>query len=384
MRIVQIVPYIGAGTGVAGVAWNLENEFRALGHTVESFTMDVARTRPRRPWPRRVFFRALALFRQMVWFSTVGTVRARRFLAARPDAVSICHNAIMAGDVYVNHGVVGAAMRARGRGTWRMLRNPTHAFTFVRDLIRYRSNIHRAVVALSTSEVETLNRVYGQVRPPVTVIPNGVDLDRYHPPTQKERTHARARFRLNDEDRVALFVGHEFDRKGLDVAISALTHAPTVLLLVAGGNIQAIDKARGQAESLGVSDRVMFMGPRSDLPLFFAASDLFVLPSAYEANALVVLEALAAGLPVIATRVGYAPEVIVDGLNGYLVDRDAAQLGDRFEQIAAAGRDAFASQARASAEAHGWKATAERYIALLEPIAAARGGHSVSAPGAPS
>jgi UDP-glucose:(heptosyl)LPS alpha-1,3-glucosyltransferase len=374
MRIVQIVPYIGRGTGVAGVAWNLENEFRSLGHTVESFTMASAGWRPPRRWPRHVFFRALALFRQMVWFSTVGTVRARRFLAERPDAVSICHNAIMAGDVYVNHGVVGAAMRARGRGVWRMVRNPTHAFTFVRDLNRYRSSIHRANVALSPAEVETLNLVYGHVRSPITVIPNGVDLDRYHPPTAGERAHARAQFRLKDEDRVALFVGHEFARKGLEYAISALLHAPTVLLLVAGGNTQAIDSARAHAESIGVAHRVLFMGPRSDLPVFFAASDLFVLPSAYEANALVVLEALAAGLPVIATRVGYAPEVIVDGVNGFLVDRDPVQIGDRFERLADAGREKFSISARGSAEAHGWSASAKRYIALLQPMSDARGG----------
>jgi UDP-glucose:(heptosyl)LPS alpha-1,3-glucosyltransferase len=257
-----------------------------------------------------------------------------------------------------------------------MLRNPTHAFTFVRDLIRYRSSIHRGIVALSPSEVETLNRVYGRVRPPITIIPNGVDLDRFRPPTEEERTHARAQFRLKDEDRVALFVGHEFARKGLEHAISALLHAPTVLLLVAGGNIQAIEDARAHAESVGVAHRVLFMGPRTDLPVFFAASDLFVLPSAYEANALVVLEALAAGLPVIATRVGYAPEVIVDGVNGFLVDRDPAQIGERFQRVADAGREAFSLNARASAEAHGWKATANQYVALLESIAVARGDAS--------
>jgi UDP-glucose:(heptosyl)LPS alpha-1,3-glucosyltransferase len=179
---------------------------------------------------------------------------------------------------------------------------------------------------------------------------------------------------LNDDDRVALFVGHEFSRKGLEYAISALLHAPAVLLLVAGGNVQAIESARGHAESIGVAHRVLFMGPRSDLPIFFAASDMFVLPSAYEANALVVLEALAAGLPVIATRVGYAPDVIVDGVNGFLVDREPAQIGERFEQIAAAGRGAFGRDARATAEAHGWNATAKRYVELLESIAAARAG----------
>jgi UDP-glucose:(heptosyl)LPS alpha-1,3-glucosyltransferase len=385
MHIVQLAPYIGMGSGVAGVAANLEREFRAAGHTVESFTTATAEGlgRPRRTarhLSRNRVIRAFALYRDMVWFTVVGTTRARRYLAERPDAVSICHNALMTGDVYVNHGVVSAAMQARGHGTRRMLSNPTHPFTFVRDLIRYRSGIHRTVVVLSDEEAATLERTYGRVRPEVRVIPNGVDPDRFHPPTPEERAAARAQFHLDDEDRVALFVGHEFGRKGLDVAIAALVHAPTVLLLVVGGNAQhRLDEARADATRLGVAERVLFLGPRLDIPQLFAAADLFVLPSAYEANALVVLEALAAGLPVVATRVGYAPEVIVDGVNGYLVDRDPAQIGDRFEHIAAQPPGSFAGAARASAEGHTWADTARAYLELAERIAAEK----AAAPSAP-
>src|SRR5690606_27247645 len=166
MRIVQIAPVIGPGSGVGGVAYNLEREFTAMGHQVEQFTLLTAGRR-RRPWPKTLFFRALALFRQMVWFSTVGTARARRFLRERPDAVAICHNNIMTGDVYVNHGVVTAAMQARGGAARHMLRNPTHVFTYLRDVVRYRSRAHRAVVALSASDAEALRRTYGRVRPEV-------------------------------------------------------------------------------------------------------------------------------------------------------------------------------------------------------------------------
>lgn len=376
MHIVQLAPHIGVGSGVAGVAANLEREFRAAGHTVESFTtataaaMGARRRRPSRR-PRNRLLRAFALYREMVWFTVVGTARARRFLAERPDAVSICHNALMAGDVYVNHGVVSAAMQARGHGAGRMLSNPTHPFTFVRDLIRYRSGIHRAVVVLSEAEAATLERTYGHVRPEVRAIANGVDLDRFRPPTPPERARAREQFQLDDEDRVALFVGHEFGRKGLDVAIAALVHAPTVLLLVVGGNAQhRLDEARAEAERLGVGERVLFLGSRFDVPQLFAAADLFVLPSAYEANALVVLEALAAGLPVVATRAGYAPEVIVDGSNGYLVDRDPAEIGRRFEEIAALPPGTFTDAARASVEGHSWAHTASAYLELAAQIAA--------------
>ncbi len=369
LHIVQIAPYIGGGSGVAGVAWNLEQHFLAMGHRVERFTTATASRRPQRPWPRHPFFRALALFRKMVWFTTVGTVRARRFLNERADAVVICHNNALIGDVYVNHGVVGAAMRARGSGTWRMVRNPTHAFTFVRDAIRYRNGIHRVVVALSPSEADTLRRVYGRVRPPIEIIPNGVDLERFHPPTPEERAQARAAFHLDDDDRVVLFVGHEFARKGLSFAIDALISAPTVLLLVIGGNATAIEQARAHAREAGVDGRVLFMGTRTDLPVFFAAADAFVLPSAYEANALVVLEALAAGLPVVATRVGFAPDLIIDGSNGYLVERDAAEIGARFEELAAADLAPWRRRARETAEQHGWRTTALQYVDLLQRLA---------------
>ena len=99
-----------------------------------------------------------------------------------------------------------------------------------------------------------------------------------------------------------------------------------------------------------------------------AASDVFILPSAYEANALVVLEALAAGLPVIATRVGYAPEIIEDGTNGFLVEADPAEIALRLEQLVASDRDALAANARASAAGHGWRSTAEKNVALLTDI----------------
>jgi UDP-glucose:(heptosyl)LPS alpha-1,3-glucosyltransferase len=250
-----------------------------------------------------------------------------------------------------------------------MVRNPTHVFTFARDLVRYHGRAHRAIVALSPAQVDVLHRVYGTVRPPVVVIPNGVDLERFRPPTAQERTEARAQFQLDDEDRVVLFVGHEFDRKGLPVVIDALQHATTVLLLVAGGNQQSIAQERAHAERAGVADRVLFMGPRGeDLPLFFAASDMFALPSAYEANALVVLEALASGVPVVATRVGYAPDVIVDGCNGFLVDRDPVEVAQRLEELAGMDLAPLRTAARTTAETHGWRATAERYIELLERL----------------
>lgn len=381
-RIVQIVPFIGPGSGVAGVAWNLEQELRALGATVERFTFDDARRGPARRWPRSQFGARLARGWRVVWFSTAGTARARRFLAERPDAISICHNNVMAGDVYVNHGIVLASMRARGQSAWRMARNPFHVFTHLRDRIRYRGRTHRVVVALSRAEADDLVRTYGRVRARLEVIPNGVDLDRFRPPSPTERMAARTRLGLGEEERVALFIGHEFDRKGLTFAIRGLRHAEGVLLLIVGGSDDIIAAANEEAKSVGVGERVLFLGPRYNLRPYLAAADLFVLPSAYEANALVVLEALASGLPVVTTRVGFAPEVVVDGVNGFLVERDPHEVGERMQQLADLSDDELAgyrSHARSSVEPYSWRAAARRYLDLARELEAERGAPAAGA-----
>ena len=109
--------------------------------------------------------------------------------------MSICHNDVMAGDIYVNHGLLQPAMRARGHYGWRMLRNPVHLFTAVRDRRRYRRRTHRAVVALTRAEADLLRATYGKVAAPISVIPNGVDLERFRPPTSAERRGGSSRTR---------------------------------------------------------------------------------------------------------------------------------------------------------------------------------------------
>lgn len=374
MHIVQIVPSIGRGSGVAGVAAQLEEQFLALGHTTEALTED--RLTPHGPPPQSRLLHAVWRLNAAFAFSIVGGRRARRLLAQEPHAVSICHNGALAGDVYVNHGVIAETMRNRGHGLWRMMRNPLHLFTHLRDRHRYHGRTHRAVVALTEEEAAVLRRVYGRVRPPVHLIGHGVDLDAHHPPTPAERAAARERLGLDDEHRVALFIGHELDRKGLGLLIDALTEAPTVMLLVVGGYRSAVDRMTARAKRRGVADRVLFVGPHVDLAPWFAAADMFSLPSAYESYGLVFTEALASGLPVIATRVGAAASLIVDGRNGYLVAPDPHQIADRLETLAATHVDEWRDACRASVSHLTWRATAERYVELLTELALTERGRA--------
>ena len=135
-------------------------------------------------------------------------------------------------------GRCGRDAGARQRA-WRMLRNPSTCSRSLRDRIRYRGRIHRAVVALTHARGRPLRR---DVRPSAAAdrrssrtASTSSGSARRPPPS--ERAAAREPSRLDDDDRVvAVFIGHEFARKGLALAIEALVHAPTVLLLVVGGN----------------------------------------------------------------------------------------------------------------------------------------------------
>ena len=322
MHIVQIVPYLTPGTGVSGVAWNLDRELRAQGATVETFTFDRARRGRPFAYPQSGLAGRLARMRRIAWFRTVGTRRARAFLAARPDAVSICHSEVLAGDIFVDHGSMLRAQQAAGRRLWRILANPALTLSLLQERARYRRGIHRAIVALTRSGAADVAARIGDRPVRVATIPNGVDLARFAPAPLDERRRLRAEYGLGTEHRVALFVGHDLPGKGIDAAIAALTHA-TGRAAARRGRRRAHDRCRTRslAERLGVADRVLFVGPRTDVERFFALSDVFVFPSGYEAYGLVVLEALASGVPVIATAVGCVPDVIRDGVNGYVVTR---------------------------------------------------------------
>jgi UDP-glucose:(heptosyl)LPS alpha-1,3-glucosyltransferase len=369
LHIVQITPEIGPGSGVGMVAYALEREFRSAGARVERFTLADARSTPTPASRSRA-----RLAWDVVWFSTVGTVRARRFLAERPDAVSICHNDVLAGDVYVNHGILPAAMRARGHYALRMLRNPLHLFIALRDRLRYRGRTHRAVVALSSTEAALLSTVYGRVRPPVTVAGNGVDLDRFRPPAPEERSAARAALGIVGDVYVVLFVGNEFERKGLPILIDALAStADDVRLLVVGGSERMIAGARDHASRAGatgtdLSDRVIFAGPRQDVRPALHAADALALLSAYEASALVLPEALASGVPVIATPVGSAPDLVEQGVNGCLVAPDPDAVVAAVEALRRGERDRQRASARRSVDGLSWHDVAQRYLALLASL----------------
>jgi len=154
----------------------------------------------------------------------------------------------------------------------------------------------------------------------IRVVHNGIDLSRY---AVHEGNHAvRAKLGISASQRVIGTVGNLFAVKGqtyLMRACKAVVSAfPNCVLLVAGEGEQlgALEK---EASNLGIARNVRFLGFRDDVPALLQAMEVFVLPSLSEGLPLALLEALALQKPVVATNVGGIPEIVEDGVTGYLV-----------------------------------------------------------------
>lgn len=138
--------------------------------------------------------------------------------------------------------------------------------------------------------------------------------------------------------------------KELLSAMASLRERHPIRALIVGGG-RKLDEVRQLAESLGLAGAAHFLGPRPDVPDLLNAMDIFVLPSYSEGVSLALLEAMAAGKPVIATAVGGLPEVVTDGDNGLLIPpRDAGALAGALERLLA--DPAFAQHLGAKARAH--------------------------------
>ncbi len=165
----------------------------------------------------------------------------------------------------------------------------------------------------------------------LTVIANGVDTDRMRNVPPEARDGLRRAIGVREEEFIWLAVGRFEVAKDYPNMLRAFKEVRScepraVLVIVGQGSLQG--EAEGLAGELGLRDAVRFLGARDDVPAVMSAGDGYVMSSAWEGMPMVLLEAAAAGLPIVATAVGGNGEVVRDGESGFLVPpRDPEALG---------------------------------------------------------
>jgi len=289
-----------------------------------------------------------------------------RLLADRPDILH-CHlipsniiakplGALLGVPVVINHDHTNDTRRADSR--------------LLLALDRFSNRFASHIVAVSASCRDFLIARESIPASDVTLVPNAIDLRRFSPAAAR-RDQARVELRLPTSARVVAGVGRLNPQKNfslfLDIAAQLAPRFPDLHFLLAGDGPEE-KMLREKAAALGIADRVTFSGYVADTRLVYLAADVLLMPSRYEGLPMTLLEAMAMGLPVVASQLDGIAEVISDGREGFLVPSDDASLF--VERTAALLQDAelssrIAQNARAKIEA---SFSVERMTSAVEEI----------------
>ena len=236
------------------------------------------------------------------------------------------------------------------------------------------------IIAFSPHERDAMARLYGADARKVSLVPCGVDLEVFRPLDHKS---VRSRLGLNGE-KILLYVGRVEPIKGLDLLVETaaqMDFSEGVRMMVVGADVNGdreMHRVKQLAKERDLEDKIDFVGQvdHDDLPLYYNAADVCVVPSYYESFGLVALESMACGTPVVATRVGGLSTIIHHGRTGYLKSwRCPEAFANSVEMIISSDglQQSMGEAARKRAEGMGWDNVAslmwDEYSVLTEHLA---------------
>jgi UDP-glucose:(heptosyl)LPS alpha-1,3-glucosyltransferase len=251
--------------------------------------------------------------------------------------------------------------------------NPFHVLRLELEKQIYRPGGYTRLIACGDRVAEDIVRLYDVPEEDVVVQPYGYDPGTFNVERRNSlRPVTRERYGYAESDRVVVFAANELERKGFDTLLegAALLRDPSLHLLVAGRVNPA--PYRHEISRLGLAGRVRFAGSSPNVAAEYAAGDVFCLPTRYEPWGLVIVEALASGLPALTTRLAGAAVAVEPRRTGDLLDDPddgeelAAKLGPLLDGHAAPAAEISSSVTRFS-----WPVVLERYEQILTGAAPA-------------
>jgi UDP-glucose:(heptosyl)LPS alpha-1,3-glucosyltransferase len=212
-----------------------------------------------------------------------------------------------------------------------------HRYTVAAEAAMFRHPRLRAVICNSRMVRNDIARRFDLGNEKLHVIYNGVDLEHFHPGLRKSQGLAlREKMGIRSDTPVILFVGSGYERKGVSTLLRAMaTMKQNNAMLLVVGRDKDEPMMRKLAQTLGVDQRVLFLGAQADVRPFYGAADVFALPTLYDPFPNAVLEALACGLPVVTTTTCGGAELINDANGAVVSAGDPAGLAVALDALCA-------------------------------------------------
>jgi len=363
--------------GIERAVLECANYLAARGHETTLFVSDWDRgaldpgvvVRPV-PIPKRGSLLRLLAFRR----------RSRRVMASQrppPDVHSAFGVLCPYGGVLwvpsVHQEWLAISRRQRDwKGRLKQRLNPIHPVLVSMEKNYYGRRRYKTLIALTENVKADLVRLYDVPPEDVAVLPSG-----YWPAEfsfarmEDKRAGMRGKLGYAEGDRVVIFVANELERKGFGPLLRGIARlGDSRVRLLAVGRLNP-KRYVAEIERLGMTDRVKFTGPMDDVTLAFAAADVFALPTQYEAWGLVILEALACGLPVLTSRLAGAAITVREGETGALLDdpHDVEEIAAKLKPIL----DGAITRSEAISESvlwYSWERILAEYEQILQKAAA--------------
>ncbi|MDD2777322.1 MAG: glycosyltransferase family 4 protein [Methanocellales archaeon] len=227
----------------------------------------------------------------------------------------------------------------------------------------------KKIITISNNEKKRLLKFYDIPEEKIAVVPNGVNTEEFEINTDN-RIKIRNEYKIEDNEVVLMFCGHEFRKKGLEFIIRSLPMTKeNVKLFVIGNNKPSYYKKL--AAEMGVLNKIIFLQFVPDIKDYYVASDIFVFPSLHEGFGLVITEAMSSGLPVITTKLTGASEIMTDEYDGLLLNEvNPKEIAEKINLLISDEklRKQLGRNARKTAEKLTWDKAARRTLEVYEEI----------------
>ena len=279
-------------------------------------------------WPGVTYHRISAPLRKPRWVNQLWYATVTWWATRRGFDVVHSHENTWHGDVQTVHVLPVKYNLFKGRIGWRLMLRWIKVVSSPRLLVylglerlRYAARPGRQVIVTSDSLAVIMASTYPGCREMLSVLTPGITMPEL-PRTRLDKSQARAGLGLPAAGFCLLFVGNDYRKKGLQTLLQALVQLPADAVLAVVGNPAHIPAFREQAQSSGLAERVFFLGSLKDVGPAYEAADCLVHPTLEDTFAMVVLEAMAHGLPVVVSGPRYCgiSGLLQHGVNAMILD----------------------------------------------------------------